>query len=155
MEDLTMNLARLSNNWIPSFPSWADKFFEGDLMDWNSSNFAGEQSTLPAVNVKENDNEFQIEVAAPGLKKGDFKINFNNGKLTISSEKKEEKEQKEGEKVTRKEFNYQSFQRTFSVSENVVNTDKISAKYTDGILHVKLPKREEVKPKPAKEIKIL
>ncbi|HSO87382.1 MAG TPA: Hsp20/alpha crystallin family protein [Draconibacterium sp.] len=155
MEDLTMNLARLTNNWIPSFPSWADKFFEGDLMDWNSANFAGERSTLPAVNVKENDNEFQIEVAAPGLKKDDFKLNFKNGKLTISSEKKEEKEEKKGEKVTRKEFNYQSFQRTFNVSENVVETDKISAKYADGILHVKLPKREEVKPKPAKEIKIL
>jgi len=150
-----MNLARLTNNWIPSFPSWADKFFEGDLMDWNSSNYAGEQSTLPAVNVKEKNDEFQIEVAAPGLKKGDFKINFNNGKLTISSEKKEEKEEKESGKVTRKEFNYQSFQRTFSVPDNVVNTDKISAKYADGILHVKLPKREEVKPKPAKEIKIL
>ena len=150
-----MNLARVSNNWIPSFPSWADRFFEGDLMDWNSSNYAGEQSTLPAVNVKEKNDEFQIEVAAPGLKKGDFKINFNNGKLTISSEKKEEKEEKKGEKVTRKEFNYQSFQRTFNVSENVVETDKISAKYADGILHVKLPKREEVKPKPAKEIKIL
>ena len=150
-----MNLARLSNNWIPSFPSWADRFFEGDLKDWNSANFAGERSTLPAVNVKENENEFQIEVAAPGLKKGDFKINFNNGKLTISSEKKEEKEEKESGKVTRKEFNYQSFQRTFSVPDNVVNTDKISAKYADGILHVKLPKREEVKPKPAKEIKIL
>ena len=150
-----MNLARVSNNWIPSFPSWADRFFEGDLMDWNSANFAGERSTLPAVNVKENENEFQIEVAAPGLKKGDFKLNFKNGKLTISSEKKEEKEEKESGKVTRKEFNYQSFQRTFSVPDNVVNTDKISAKYADGILHVKLPKREEVKPKPTKEIKIL
>ena len=150
-----MNLARLTNNWIPSFPSWAERFFEGDLTDWNSSNFAGEQSTLPAVNLKENDNEYQIEVAAPGLKKGDFKINFKKGSLTISSEKKEEKEDKEGEKVTRKEFNYMSFQRTFNVPENLVNTDKISAKYVDGILHVKLPKREEVKPKPAKEIEIL
>jgi HSP20 family protein len=74
MEDLAMKLARLSNNWIPSFPSWADRFFEGDLMDWNSANFAGEQSTLPAFNVKENHNEFQIEVAAPGLQKGDFKF---------------------------------------------------------------------------------
>src|SRR5210317_773207 len=95
MEDLKMNLTRLSNNWIPSFPSWADKFFEGDLMDWNSLNFAGEQATLPAVNVKEKDGEYQIEVAAPGLKKGDFKLNFNKGRLTISSEKKEEKEEKE------------------------------------------------------------
>lgn len=150
-----MNLARLSNNWIPSIPSWANRFFEGDLTDWDSSNFAGEQSTLPSVNVKENENEFQIEVAAPGLKKGDFKLNFKNGRLTISSEKQEEKKEKEGEKFTRKEFNYQSFKRTFTVPENVVNTGKISAKYSDGILHIKLPKREEVKPKPAKEIKIL
>jgi len=149
-----MTLARLSNNWVPSFPSLIDKFFEGDLMDWNSSNFAGEQSTLPAVNVKENDNEFQIEVAAPGLKKDDFKLNFDNGRLTISSEKREEREEKEGEKITRKEFSYTSFQRSFTIAENVVNADKISAKYADGILHVILPKREEVKPKPAKQIKI-
>jgi len=154
MEDLAMTLARLSNNWVPSFPSLIDKFFEGDLMDWNSSNFAGEQSTLPAVNVKENDNEFQIEVAAPGLKKDDFKLNFDNGRLTISSEKREEREEKEGEKITRKEFSYTSFQRSFTIAENVVNADKISAKYADGILHVILPKREEVKPKPAKQIKI-
>lgn len=149
-----MTLAKLSNNWFPSFPSWVDRFFDGDLMDWNSSNFAGEQSTLPAVNVKENDNEFQIEVAAPGLKKEDFQLHLDNGRLTISSEKKDEKVEKEGEKVTRKEFSYQSFQRSFNVAEDVVNADKIVAKYNNGILYVTLPKREEVKPKPAKQIKI-
>ncbi len=149
-----MTLARLSNNWYPSLPSLMDKFFEGDMMDWNNLNFADRQSTLPAVNVKENDNEFQIDVAAPGLKKDDFKLDFDNGRLTISSEKKEEFEQKEGEKITRKEFSYQTFQRSFTVPQNIVNADKISAKYTDGILHVLLPKREEVKPKPAKQIKI-
>lgn len=154
MEELTMTLAKLSNNWFPSFPSWVDRFFDGDLMDWNSSNFAGEQSTLPAVNVKENDNEFQIEVAAPGLKKEDFQLHLDNGRLTISSEKKDEKVEKEGEKVTRKEFSYQSFQRSFNVAEDVVNADKIVAKYNNGILYVTLPKREEVKPKPAKQIKI-
>ncbi|MEZ5084627.1 MAG: Hsp20/alpha crystallin family protein [Bacteroidales bacterium] len=154
MEELTMTLARLSNNWFPSFPSLVDRFFDGDLMDWNNSNFAGEQSTLPAVNVKENDNEFLIEVAAPGLKKEDFQLNFDNGRLTISSEKKDEKIEKEGEKVTRKEFSYTSFQRSFNVAENIVNAEKIAAKYNNGILYVSLPKREEVKPKPAKQIKI-
>lgn len=149
-----MTLAKLSNNWVPSFPSLVDRFFDGDLMDWNSSNFAGEQSTLPAVNVKENDNEFQIEVAAPGLKKEDFKLHLENGRLTISSEKKDEKVEKDGEKVTRKEFSYQSFQRSFNVAENIINADKIAAKYNNGILHVTLPKREEAKPRPAKQINI-
>ena len=149
-----MTLAKLSNNWFPSVPSFLDRFFEGDVMDWNNWNFAGANSTLPAVNVKENDNEYLIEVAAPGLKKDDFKLNYENGRLTISSEKKEENQEKQGERITRCEFSYQSFQRSFSVPENVVNSNKISARYDDGLLRVMLPKREEVKPKPAKEIKI-
>ena len=146
-----MTLAKLSNSWVPSF---MDRFFEGDLMNWNSSNFAGENSTLPAVNVRENENEFLIDVAAPGLKKGDFMLNYDNGRLTISSEKKNEKEEKDGDRITRREFSYQSFQRSFSVPENAVDTEKIAARYKDGILHVTLPKREEVKPKPAREIRI-
>lgn len=149
-----MTLARLSNSWFPSVPSLLDNFFEGNLLDWNSSNFADKDSTLPAVNVKETDNEFQLEVAAPGMKKEDFKLNYANGNLTISSEKKSEHEEKEGEKVTRKEFSYQSFQRTFSVSQDAVDVDKIEAKYENGILHITLPKREEVKPKPAKTIAV-
>lgn len=149
-----MTLARLSDSMFPSVPSFFEKFFEGDMMDWNTRNFAGTNSTLPAVNVTENENEFKIDVAAPGLKKNDFNLNYDNGRLTISSELKDEKEEKEGDKVTRREFNYQSFQRSFSVPEDMVNADKISAKYEDGILHVMLPKREEVKPKPAREIKI-
>ena len=149
-----MTLAKLSDNWNPSIPSFLNRFFEGDLMDWNTWNFAGSNQTLPAVNVRENDNEYLIEVAAPGLKKADFKIDYDNGRLTISSEKKFENEEKKGEKITRCEFSYQSFQRSFSVPVSIVNAEKISAKYDDGILHITLPKREEVKPKPSKEIKI-
>ncbi|MBN1388060.1 MAG: Hsp20/alpha crystallin family protein [Bacteroidales bacterium] len=149
-----MTLRKYEKRAFPSFLSLLDRFFEGNLMDWNLWNFAELDSTLPAVNVKENDNEIIIEVAAPGLKKSDFNVNFENGRLTISSEKKDEKTEKEGDKVTRREFNYQSFQRSFNVPENMVNTDKITAKYSDGILQVSLPKREEVKPKPSKEIKI-
>ena len=147
-----MTLARLSNN---TFPSLIDRFFDGELMDWNRGNYSGLNSTLPAVNIREDNNEFKIEVAAPGLKKDDFKLNYDNGSLTISSEIKSEHEEKEGEKVTRKEFSYQSFQRTFSIPANAVNAEKISAKYNDGILYINLPKREEVKPKPAKQIEIL
>ncbi|RIJ46573.1 Hsp20/alpha crystallin family protein [Maribellus luteus] len=149
-----MALPRLFNSDYSSLPSFLDKFFEGNLMDWNSRNFAGTDSTLPAVNVVENKDEFQIDVAAPGMDKKDFKLNYDNGRLTISSEKKDEKEEKEGKVVTRREFSYQSFQRSFTVPENVINAEKITANYDNGILHVKLPKREEVKPKPAREIKI-
>jgi HSP20 family protein len=124
------------------------------MMDWNRRNYSSTNSTLPAVNIKENANEFSIEVAAPGMKKDNFTVDYENGRLTISSEFKNEKETKEGETVTRREFSYQSFQRSFTVTEDVVNADKISARYNDGILHITLPKREEVKPKPAKQIKI-
>ena len=154
MEGLAMTLARLSDNVFPSFPSFFNKFIEGDMMDWSNSNFAGTNSTLPAVNIKENENEFEIEVAAPGMKKSDFKVNFDNGRLTISTEQKEEKKQGNDEKYTRREYSYRSFQRSFSIPENVVEGEKIQASYTDGILHINLPKREEVKPKPAREIKI-
>ena len=149
-----MTLARLSNNWFPSTPSFFDRFFEGDLMDWNRNNFSSTNSTLPAVNVKESDNEFLIEVAAPGMSKNDFKIEYDNGQLTISSEHKDKKEEKEGEKVTRREFSYQSFCRSFEVVDNVVDNQNIKAKYQDGILYITLPKREEIKPRPAKQIEI-
>lgn len=135
------------------FPSFFDRFLNNELMDWNLSNFSSTNTSLPAVNVKENENEFLIEVAAPGMNKNDFNIKFHNNVLTVSSEKKNENEEK-NEKFTRKEFSYQSFQRSFTVAEHAVESDKISAKYADGILLITLPKREEVKPKPMKEIKI-
>lgn len=149
-----MTLKKYENRPFPSFPSLIDRFLEGNLMDWNMSNFAELDSTLPAVNVRENDNEIFIDLAAPGMKKSDFNVNYDNGRLMISCEKKDEKTDKDGDRVTRREFNYQSFQRSFSIPENMVDADKINAKYSDGILHLTLPKREEVKPRPSKEIKI-
>ena len=154
MEGLVMTLARLSNSEFPSIPSFFNRFFEGDLMDWSNSNFAGVNSTLPAVNVRETEDEFLIDVAAPGMKKDDFKVDFDNGRLTISSEIKDENTEKSGGKFTRREYRYQSFQRSFTVPENLVDGEKIQAKYNDGILNITLPKREEVKPKPARQIKI-
>ena len=153
MEDLIMTLMKRTQDWTPTFPSFIDKFFEGNLMDWNTLNYSSTDSTLPEVNVKENDDAFMIEVAAPGMTRDDFNVNYDNGRLTISSESKNEKKE-EGENYTRREFNYQSFQRSFNVPENVVSGEKITANYEDGILSISLPKREEVKPQPSREIKI-
>ena len=148
MEDLIMTLSRLSTG----FPSLIDQFFNNDMMDWANSNYSTTNTTLPRVNIKETNDEFVIEVAAPGMKKDDFKLNYDNGKLSISSEVNEGTQ--DGVKYNRREFSYQSFQRTFNVSQDLVDGDKINAKYVDGILQIVLPKREEVKLKPAKEIAI-
>lgn len=145
-----MTLARRTEN---QFPSFIDRFFNNELMDWGTSNFSSTNTSLPAVNVKETDDDYFIEVAAPGMTKKDFRINFQNNILTISSERQNENENS-NDNYTRKEFSYQSFQRSFTVPGNDVDSDKISASYNDGILNIKLPKREEVKPKPAREIKI-
>ena len=149
-----MTLARLSDNVFPSVPSLFNRFFDGDLMDWSNTNFAGTNSTLPAVNVLDNDDEYRIEVAAPGMKKENFNINYENGRLTISSELKEEKKEGKKDNFTRREYLYQSFQRSFTVPEERVKSEKIQASYMDGILTITLPKRDEMKPKPAREIKI-
>lgn len=145
-----MKLARRNENYFPSF---FDRFLNNELMDWDYSNFSSTNTSVPAVNVKETDNDFIIELAAPGMTKKDFKVKFYNHILTISSERKNEKDES-NEKFTRKEFSYQSFQRSFTVPENAVVGDKIEAKYNDGILNIILPKREEVKPQPEREIKI-
>lgn len=149
-----MTLARVSNGMFPRMPSFFDRFFDNDFWGENLSDFAEHNSTLPAVNIKESDNEYQIEVAAPGMKKKDFEVGYYNGQLVISSESKIENEEKSKGQVTRREFHYASFKRSFNVPEGSVDSDKISATYTDGILHVVLPKRDEVKPKPTRHIAI-
>lgn len=143
-------LAKRSENYLPSI---FDRFWNNELMDWGHSNFSSTNTSLPAVNVKETDDDFIIELAAPGMEKKDFKINFKNNVLTISSERENKNEEK-NDNYTRKEFSYQSFQRSFTVAENAVKGDKISAKYNNGILNITLPKREELKPQPEREITI-
>ncbi|MBP6009854.1 MAG: Hsp20/alpha crystallin family protein [Bacteroidia bacterium] len=97
---------------------------------------------MPAVNVKDGKDQYEIEVAAPGLKKEDFKIRVEHGILTISSEQKSEKESKEGE-YTRREFNYQSFSRSFALPQDVKEED-IQASYADGILKLLVAKKQTV-----------
>jgi HSP20 family protein len=144
-----MAIVRFSNQ----LPALFDRFFEGDLFDWSNRNFSDTHTTLPSVNIRESSEGFDVEMAAPGFSKDEFKIELNNDVLTISSEKKVENETKEGENFSRREFSYQSFSRSFTLP-NTVNSDKIGAKYENGILKVSIPKKEEAKPKPAKMINI-
>lgn len=125
------------------FPAVFDDFFR----PWNEW-FEGNQlwprfSNMPAVNIIEEDDAFKVSLAVPGMKKEDFEIDIDGNMLTISCEKEEKKEEKE-KKFTRKEYNYSSFSRSFTLPEGV-NKEKIEAKYENGILILGLPKKDEVK----------
>lgn len=132
-------------------PSFIDDFFGKDWMDSVFSDRPG--ISTPAVNVKETDDDFLIEVAAPGLEKKDFKVDLDNNVLTISSEKEVSDENKEEGRFMRREFSYASFSRSFTLPE-AVDAEKINARHADGILLITIPKREEAKRKPPKQIDI-
>ncbi|HJU46392.1 MAG TPA: Hsp20/alpha crystallin family protein [Chitinophagaceae bacterium] len=124
-------------------PSLLDDFFKPWNEWFSNGNLLRKATTVPAVNITESENEYQVSLAAPGLKKGDFKVDLDGNMLSISSEKEESKEEKEG-KYNRKEYSYSSFSRSFTLPEEV-NQDKIEATYEDGVLKLKLPKKENAK----------
>ena len=139
----------IKSTGIPVLPTILDDFFR----DWSTTNFSDTNTSLPAVNIKEDDNAFTVEVAVPGMEKKDFHIDLEDNILTISSEKTvEDKEVKDN--YTRKEYSYQSFKRSFTLPKNVVDSDKIAAQYKNGELIIAIPKREEAKPKPARLIEV-
>ncbi len=148
-------LQKTSNGRTPSpIGSMLDQFFNNDMFNWSNDNFSLSNTTLPAVNIREMDEEFVVEVAAPGMKRDDFKVEVDGDMLRISSERQDErKEENKDERYTRREFSYQSFMRSFNLP-NTVEAEKIKAKYTDGVLHLSIPKKEAAKPKPSRVIKI-
>ncbi|HLN21547.1 MAG TPA: Hsp20/alpha crystallin family protein [Bacteroidales bacterium] len=130
-------------NFRPFFPS----LFDDDFFTASSNR----PSSLPAVNIKEDEKNYYLELAVPGMDKKDLKIDIDEDVLTISSETNNETEDKT-EGYTRKEFSYSSFVRSFYIPENV-NKDQINANYKEGILTVSFPKQEEMK-KITKQVKI-
>jgi HSP20 family protein len=124
-----------------SFPSVFSDFFDNDR--FFSNPWLEKVSNVPAVNINETDEEFDVELAAPGYKKTDLKVDIDDNVLTIKAEKKAEKNE-ESKHFTRKEFSYSSFSRSFTLPQSV-NADKIDAKYNDGILKLVIPKKEEKK----------
>ena len=149
-----MSLVKRNGGILNSLPILFDDFFNRDLFNWNSSNFSNTNTTIPAVNIKETAENYEVEVAAPGMTKKDFKVELDGNMLTISSEKTNQKEENDNERYSRKEFSYQSFQRTFNLQKEVVDIEKIQAKYENGLLRLVIPKREEAKQKPPRLIQI-
>jgi HSP20 family protein len=148
------NLARTNRNFFPSIPSLFEDMFNRDWTNFPTTTNGGDHS-MPAVNVRETAQAYELEVAAPGMTKQDFKIELDNNNLIISAEKQSNKEDKDKEgNYSRREFSYQSFVRTFSLPERLVKGDAIAAKYKDGILHVSIPKTEEGRNKQVKQISI-
>ena len=146
-----MTMLTKTSRFFPEMPS----LFSGLLDDERWPSFGlGERwmANVPAANVIEHDKEFLIELAAPGMEKNDFQINIENGQLSISSEKKETMEEEE-DNYTRREFSYQSFNRSFQLPETV-NADKIKATYKSGVLQLMLPKKAEARKAAKKQISI-
>ncbi len=141
-----------SNKKEELFPSLLSDFFDNSRFFGNRFFEREFNDSLPAVNIKEDNKQFDIEFAAPGFSKNDFKIDVENDVMTVSAEKKEEKNE-ENKRFTRREFSYNTFSRSFTLPQSV-NADKINAKYTDGVLHLQVPKKEEVKTQPKKQIKV-
>ncbi|MCB0517702.1 MAG: Hsp20/alpha crystallin family protein [Lewinellaceae bacterium] len=149
-----MTLTKWNSSLLPTLPRLFDDFFTRDLMDWNNGHFSSTNTTLPSVNIKETHDSFLVEMAAPGMTKKDFRIELDNEILKISSEKQSEHNLAEGERYTRREFSYQSFERSFHLPKSVVDVGKIKAKYEDGLLRIAIPKREEAKAQPPRQIAI-
>tara|TARA_B110000438_G_scaffold52607_1_gene52817 strand:+ start:244 stop:666 length:423 start_codon:yes stop_codon:yes gene_type:complete len=139
-----MRIVKYNNNKV--FPSLMNQFFNDDLR----MNVINNNHSVPSVNSIENDNSFEIDLAVPGMKKDDFTIQLNDKVLVISSENTNSVE---NNSMSLNEFNYSSFQRSFTVPETV-ELDKIKANYKNGILKVKLPKKKDSISKPNRVIDI-
>lgn len=141
------NLSRFNE-----FPSFFDDVLTREF--FNKTKRAG-FNTMPSVNIRETDKSFDLELAAPGLEKKNFKIDLSEDKLTISSVHENSSEEKnETETFSRREFNYHSFSRSFVLPEKLIDKDAISASYENGILKVVLPKKEKAITNQNREIQI-
>jgi HSP20 family protein len=139
------------DGFFPSItPLWED-FFGKDLME---KACCGRTSSMPAVNIEEKPEAFSINFAAPGMERGDFTIEVDNGILSVAAKKEEKHEEKDKEgEYTRREFRYHTFSRSFALPKSV-NVDEIKADYVDGILSLQLPKNKIEKERTVKQIEI-
>jgi len=146
----TKALSKNRAGWPALFSKndWVDRFFDLPLnTDFNFSRAVN----VPAINVKETEHEYKLSIAAPGLEKNDFVIQVNQGILTISAEKEETKAT--DDKYNRREYNYSSWSRSFTLPEDAVD-GKISAEYKNGELKIEVPRNAEKKKAVGKQIEI-
>jgi len=141
------------NPFKPFVPNTFNSLFD-DLTGRSMSEFLGNDfvSITPSVNIIEHDTSYDIEIAAPGLEKEDFSLEFDKDQLIITGTKNKSSEGKKEGFYTRREFNYKDFKRSFHISDDI-DGDSINAKYADGILTVSMVKKVEVK-NPVRTIEI-
>jgi len=149
-----MTLIKRNGSLLNPFPTVFDDFLNRDIFNWGSSNFSEANTTIPAVNIKETADNYEVDVAAPGMTKKDFTVQLDGNVLTITSEMSSQKEESEEVRYSTREFSYQSFSRTFNLQKDVVDTEKLVAKYEDGVLHLLIPKKENAKQKQPRLIEI-
>jgi HSP20 family protein len=150
-----MSIVKRNNgSMLPATPrALFDDFFSRELFNWGNTNFSSTLTTVPSVNIKESDENFEVEVAAPGMEKKDFTITLEGNLLTISSSRKNETEENK-DQYTRREFSYQSFRRSFELAKDVVDEEHIQAKYDNGVLKLTIPKTEKAKKQAPRLIEI-
>ena len=151
-----MILVRTNNGGnFPVFGSSFDNVFGRDLLnDWLLSGYSSTNGNPPKVNIKENNNSYLVELAAPGMEKSDFQIELDNKTLRINSQKKAGNRDKgDTGEYSRREFYYQSFSKAFTLPVSA-DGEKVEAYYKNGILSISIPKKEESQPKPSKTITI-
>lgn len=137
-----------------TLPTFVDRFFHTDPFALADDLLQRESRFVPAVNIRETETAFVVELAAPGRKREDFQVEVHDNVLRISSESKHQKEEKDAQgKYSRREFGHERFQRSFTLPEQVAD-DQIKAQYEAGVLHIELPKKEEARQKAPRLIDI-
>ncbi len=143
-------LAKINRNYVPTY--WDDFFNDNFFKSVNTINCNG---SSPAVNVIEDEKQYRIDVAVPGMPKNDFRIDLDDDVLTISSQKTEtdEADESNNPRYMRREFSYSTFKRSFQLPDSI-DQENIKASHDAGILSIQLPKKEEVIQKTPKQIEI-
>ena len=149
-----MTILKRNGQLQSKVPHLFDDLFNRDIFNWGLSNYSDTNTTIPAVNIRETADDYEVQVAAPGMTKNDFSVELDGNTLIISSEKQSENDANHDFRYTAKEFSYQSFSRTFTLQKEVVDTEKIKATYENGILNLTIPKKEEARQKGPKRIEI-
>ena len=142
---MTTIIRRRNTGYNPVLNSFFNEFFSNEGVQRDTDNF-------PPVNIKETEDIFELSFVAPGMKKENFEILLDKDTLSVSGNV-EEKQEEEGT-YNKIEYTFKSFKRSFTLPLEIINTEKIDAKYENGILYVIIPKKEEVKPQPAKTFKV-
>jgi len=143
----------VKSNLLPA----VSKFFEDDwnnIFDWTNRNFSQIKSTLPSVNIEDGDDHILIKLAVPGMNKDDIKVELKDNILSVKGEPKSQIHENEGKNFSVREFDYSSFYRTFNLNHTLVDDQKIDANYKEGVLTIRLEKKDEAKAKSALQIAV-